>query len=571
MQIYVKKQYDIIISPCFVHALPYIATGFRLCLVDSKMEGFANVQRILENQFQFSFRTGNVILDSMIAGMILTATTYLFSLVRNSTINYEFFLSMLGISYNKIIISGKPVKLNPKNEMDMADFTIKFKAVLLQVKKNGYANSGVHQLVEGPSTNSVSDLFIVAQTTTFTLGEDIFCKIVQDTKSDTRSDTPISFMAEISSKNKDVEELEKLFVCWIKEYIQHVQETGENKIELTGRLGTTPWDTQFSFSNKFLAVLHKMNNMNFDLPDIKILKEFLIEEPKERFGNRDGELTVELRKAENLLPEKCQIEEDVYCEVEWTKNKRETLECTIKITSDVLNVKKLTDLLSVWEKEFDDHNQVGDCLKYFVFNPPSDNKNNHNLYTEFSFESVKTFNNIFFSEKEELIERIEFFEENEPWFTERGIPYTFGILFHGEPGCGKTSTIKALANMTRRHIISVPLKNVKTLSDLYSIFYAAKVNNRTIGMDKRLYVLEDIDCGGLEDLVKKRKIAEEEELNDEVEKKSNTSDDSGNEEVEESDDKEPGKKKKKKEKEKELTLSDLLEVFDGVMESKVKE
>ena len=532
------------------------------------MEGFGNIQRILENQFQFSFRTGNVIIDSMIAGLVLTATTYLFNFVRNTSINYEFFFSLLGIAYNKIIISGKPVKLNPKNEMDVADFTVKFKAILLQVKKCGYTKSGVHQLVEGPNTNSVSDLFIVDQTTTFKLGPGIFCKIVQEPMQDTNSrdtDTPRSFRAEISSKTTTVEELEELIIIWIKEYIKFVQETGENMIELTGSLSTW-FDNQFSFSNKFLAVLHKMNSLNFDLPDIKKLRELQLEEPNDRFSKNDG-VKEEKRKAENLLPEVCQIQEDVYCRVEWTKNKRETLECSIKITSDVLNVKKLTDLLNIWEKEFDDHNQVGDCLKYFVFNPPIDNKTSHNSYTEFSFESVKSFNNVFFSEKESLIEKIEFFENNESWFTERGIPYMLGLLFHGDPGCGKTSTIKAIANMTRRHIISVPLKNVRTVSDLYNIFYGAKVNNRSIAMDKKLFVLEDIDCGGLEDIVKKRKTVEKDDT--EEGNKSSTTDDSDNGDQDEIKEKDKKKKKKKEDDKKKLTLSDLLEVFDGVMESKV--
>ena len=58
--------------------------------------------------------------------------------------------------------------------------------------------------------------------------------------------------------------------------------------------------------------------------------------------------------------------------------------------------------------------------------------------------------------------------------------------------------------MTQRHIISVPLKNVQSISDLYEVMYGEKVNKVSIPMNKRLYVLEDIDCAGLEDLVKKR-------------------------------------------------------------------
>merc|ERR1719499_847022 len=126
------------------------------------------------------------------------------------------------------------------------------------------------------------------------------------------------------------------------------------------------------------------------------------------------------------------------------------------------------------------------------------------LFTLNSHFQVATFKNIFFPQKEELIEKIKFFMDNESWYLEHGIPYMFGLLLHGEPGCGKTSTIKAIANMTQRHIVSVPLKNVKTISDLYNALYGGKINKTSIPMKKRLYVLEDIDCAGLDDIMKKR-------------------------------------------------------------------
>merc|ERR1712165_238781 len=160
------------------------------------------------------------------------------------------------------------------------------------------------------------------------------------------------------------------------------------------------------------------------------------------------------------------------------------------------------------------------------------------------FESGKTFKNIFFPQKEELVERINFFLENESWYLDRGIPYTLSFLFHGEPGCGKTSTIKAIANLTQRHIVSVPLKNVKTVEDLYNIFYASTINKKPMPVDRKLFVLEDIDCASLKDTVKKRE-AEENQSDDDSSSDLSEDDTTKNDDKEKKDKKDKKKKKKK--------------------------
>jgi chaperone BCS1 len=92
------------------------------------------------------------------------------------------------------------------------------------------------------------------------------------------------------------------------------------------------------------------------------------------------------------------------------------------------------------------------------------------------------------------------------------LPYTLGIGLHGPPGTGKTSFIKALANHTGRHIVSISLKLVKTKSQLESVFFESRYNTDnkkgSVGFDKKIIVFEDIDCIG--DIVmdrEKKKLA----------------------------------------------------------------
>ena len=68
-----------------------------------------------------------------------------------------------------------------------------------------------------------------------------------------------------------------------------------------------------------------------------------------------------------------------------------------------------------------------------------------------------------------------------------------GLMFYGDLGCEKTSTFKAIANHTQCHIVSIPLKKIKTAKELLNVFYNVKMNYKNIPLNKRHYVLEDIN------------------------------------------------------------------------------
>jgi SpoVK/Ycf46/Vps4 family AAA+-type ATPase len=106
--------------------------------------------------------------------------------------------------------------------------------------------------------------------------------------------------------------------------------------------------------------------------------------------------------------------------------------------------------------------------------------------------------------------RTKFFLEHREWYDRKGIPYTLGFLYHGPPGTGKTSTIKAIANEGRRHIINIQLSEIKTKQQLQHLFFNDEIHvyngtnleRYTIPVSERLYVIEDIDAMG--DAVLKR-------------------------------------------------------------------
>ena len=159
--------------------------------------------------------------------------------------------------------------------------------------------------------------------------------------------------------------------------------------------------------------------------------------------------------------------------------------------------------------------QTGRVNKKFIYSVDKiflkDDESDLSRWKEDEYGSNRTFDNLFFERKREILKKIDFFLDNKSWYDDKGIPYNLGIGLHGPPGTGKTSFIKALANKTNRDIIIIPLKMIKTVSQLKKIFFEDTYNRSNATgskpFDKKIIVFEDIDCIG--DIVKNRALLEQ--------------------------------------------------------------
>ena len=288
--------------------------------------------------------------------------------------------------------------------------------------------------------------------------------------------------------------------------------------------------TDSLFSDRFLAFWNYINKNSIDNPEIYSFKEYA-ESSNLYDENGDSKFSRRSMKNSNLKNSKdifivnqyrpFTISNNLYCKVDFETekldDKRSTITETINIEifSYVLSKKYIEDFLDglvlQHKKELEEirHN------KKFIYTLVGNKNNNNdydeikNIWEECEFNSTRNFNNMFFDQKKNLLDKLNFFEKNRTWYEYEGHPYTFGIGLHGPPGTGKTSIIKCIANKLNRHIIVIPLSKIKTQTEFSEYFFENRYNRYNtdvIGFDNKIIVFEDIDC--MSNIVKQREISD---------------------------------------------------------------
>ena len=146
-------------------------------------------------------------------------------------------------------------------------------------------------------------------------------------------------------------------------------------------------------------------------------------------------------------------------------------------------------------------------------------------FKEYLFENNKDLDtNIFFEGKEKLIKYVDKFVYNEEEVDKKiinkyeqeyksiGYTYKATFLLFGYPGCGKTSTIKAILNRTKRHGIIINWNKIKTCEELETIFRNRTINHKEYDARELCYIIEDCDASKNNILLSRKKESDEQEI-----------------------------------------------------------
>ena len=329
-------------------------------------------------------------------------------------------------------------------------------------------------------------------------------------------------------------------------------------------------------SDSFKGILYYIDNKNI----MKISN--IIENREWKWCNKSDEENEELM----YLPqsdELYEIADDIFIEIGNREKKIEggNTEIYQDLTNLTLSSKRKTidelkEFVTECKREYRDYIKNIILSEQSLFNCTYDNNEKSLEVRKIKFNSNRHFGNLFFDQKEELLFKVNKFINGEEWYNSKGIPYTLGILLYGDPGCGKTSFIKALLKYIdekrkkRIHGIYVNLHDSFDFDELEKIISQERLGDFDIPLDRRLFIFEDIDCMG--DVVKDRDLKEQETKDEKklIEKllKSKIT---NKEESDEESDTEIVKEVKTctnfSKDEKKNSLSRLLNILDGIIET----
>ena len=274
------------------------------------------------------------------------------------------------------------------------------------------------------------------------------------------------------------------------------------------------------FSMRFRAILDKMIislNNNNGKNQITQIEELQIRDTM-RF-NDDNSITKNNEFSYIVSQNRMfMIDENIYCEIEsfndnvesGEKNKSTAMkkqEYNIQIKSSKLPCRELHKYIERITDEYEKNQKQMMSEHKYIFQFDGINTDTKILHWKVNvYKSSTTFDNIFFEGKAEVFQRLTDFMKEKEFYQMLGKPWKLGILLTGEPGCGKTSLIRAIANFFKRSIKDVQFNRMTDIDDLESCFNCVEYDNKAMGSEDVILVAEDIDC--MTDIIKKRTVEE---------------------------------------------------------------
>ena len=311
------------------------------------------------------------------------------------------------------------------------------------------------------------------------------------------------------------------FMPYIMEYIKKfnfsidmLRFRKKNIVLIEGKRSLKCSHWQFKYRNMFsedFRALWQLINVKHKFRGIRSIKSIFDDNDD---NNNDDDYEAKNNENTNIYVvsqnASFHIIDDIYCNI-YSKDNSEQSDKMIEAQGpiDTISIELFSYNKTVYElKQFIEQNTreyLNELEKKrngrkFIYTLERDNSGDDEVkkWIENDYVSTRCFENMFFPQKEELLKKLQYFRDNKAEYDAHGDPYTLGICLYGPPGTGKTCIAKSIANMFERHLVELPLDNISTKSEFKKYFFESKYNSKnksgTVGFDKKIILLEDIDC-----------------------------------------------------------------------------
>lgn len=201
------------------------------------------------------------------------------------------------------------------------------------------------------------------------------------------------------------------------------------------------------------------------------------------------------------------IQEDLFLTVEKVnsnghpdsnKKYNNSMDIIYTLYSNNLNIK---NIIEEFTKDFDkykNHSCSNKILYHFTYSGMENNQLvfNSRILSESNSERelFETFDNIYNEHVETFKRDINKLKDLE-YYKSHGLKRKKGYLFHGIPGCGKTSSVVAMALYDSRHIVEIPFSLLTTHQEFEKIMNLRSINNIEISNNNVIILFDEIDIG----------------------------------------------------------------------------
>jgi DNA replication protein DnaC len=168
------------------------------------------------------------------------------------------------------------------------------------------------------------------------------------------------------------------------------------------------------------------------------------------------------------------------------------------------NIVYYSTIGKIYYKEISDYVNIKPHIKEYLGNKYIEKKNtkenNEEIYTTIlddngnakkksigKISHRKTFDTLFYKQKEELLTILEKFKAKQMYPSHIPMDNKLGILLYGPPGTGKTGTISAIANYLGRSLTVINFALINTCKQLDTILDPEKYK-------ETIYVFDEFDC-----------------------------------------------------------------------------